>query len=73
VGSVTVMPGLVVPGGACTAAAKSSDVASPLVSVAVTLISTVCALLGAMPLKLSVVALNTSQLGSAVPFCCVAV
>ena len=50
-----------------------SDTDKPLVSVAVTLMSTVSAVFGAVPLNESVVALNLSQLGSAWPFGCVAV
>ena len=46
---------------------------SPLVSVAVTLMVRLWAVDGAVPLKVSVVALNLSQVGSACPFDNVAV
>jgi hypothetical protein len=45
-----------------------SVAARPLVSVAVTVMPNVWALVGAVPLNVSVAALNFSQLGSAWPF-----
>ena len=51
-----------------TVAEKVSDTDSPLVSVAVTLMVRVSAVGGAVPLNVSVAALNVSQPGSAWPF-----
>jgi hypothetical protein len=48
---------------------KLSDADNPLVLVAVTSTSAVCAVAGAVPLNESVAALNLSQPGSAWPFC----
>ena len=50
-----------------------SDAESPLVSVAVTLMTRPAALPGTVPVNASVVLLKCSQLGSAAPFASVAV
>ena len=51
---------------------KVSDEDSPPVSVAVTLMVSAPGVFGAVPVKVSVAALNVSQDGSAEPFACVA-
>ena len=53
--------------GACTLAMKLSDVARPLLSVAVTLMPTLCKAFGAVPLNVAVAALKPSHVGSALP------
>ena len=65
------MPGFTT--GAATFAAKVSDAASPLVSVAVTLTIRFCMVTGAVPLNVLLVGLKVSQPGSAFPFDWVAV
>ena len=55
-------------GGARALAVKFSDVARPLLSVAVTLMFNVCGLAGAVPLKVSDAALKLSQADRARPF-----
>ena len=62
---MTEIPGLTVTTGAWTPAVKLSDTASPLLSVAVTVMPMVCAVAGAVPLKVSVAALKLNQFGSA--------
>ena len=59
--------------GAATFAAKVSDAASPLVSVAVTLTIRFCMVTGAVPLNVLLVGSKVSQPGSAFPFDWVAV
>ncbi len=71
VGPVTVIPGL--GAGATTFAVKVSNTERPLVSVAVTLRLRLCVVAGAVPLNVSVNALNVSQLGSDCPLAWLAV
>ena len=54
--------------GATTAAENVSDTDKLLVSVAVTVMLRVCAVVGAVPLNVSLAALNRSHAGSACPF-----
>ena len=57
--------GFVTIGAPRTVAEKMSDTDRPLVSVAVTTMPRVCAVMGAVPLNVSVAALKLSQPGSA--------